>query len=103
MSTICSLSFTIMADFPPAKRRKTLTDTIISTAFSAALIGTAVGMTAYRMYCQFQMQYCNHVSDRVVLLFRWRDRGKPTNEDGPEPMEPPPPYEREEWMDDMVS
>ncbi|KAF8524181.1 hypothetical protein JB92DRAFT_2881396 [Gautieria morchelliformis] len=68
------------AGLPPAKRRKTLTDTIISTAFSAALIGTAVGMTAYRM---------------------WRDRGKPTAEDDSIPMEPPPPYEREEWVNDV--
>lgn len=39
-----------MPDCPPAKRRKTLADSIISTAFSAALISTAVGIGAYRMY-----------------------------------------------------
>ena len=48
-----SLLTTTMSDLPAAKRRKTLTGTIISTAFSAALIGTAVGMTAYRMYDPF--------------------------------------------------
>ncbi|KAF8579903.1 hypothetical protein K439DRAFT_1663007 [Ramaria rubella] len=68
------------AELPPAKRRKTFTDSIISTAFSAALIGTAVGMTAYRM---------------------WRDRGRPKEEPDSELIEPPPPYQREEWVDDM--
>ncbi|KAL0572072.1 hypothetical protein V5O48_009890 [Marasmius crinis-equi] len=57
---------------PPAKRRRGLAGSIVSTALSAALIGTAVGLTVYRL---------------------WRDRGK-----GPEPMaiaheqHPPPPY-----------
>ncbi|KAF8327149.1 uncharacterized protein EI90DRAFT_1818848 [Cantharellus anzutake] len=58
---------------PPNKRRR-LGETIISTALSAALIGTAVGLTAYRL---------------------WRDRGKVTEftpaEDIHRP--PPPPYE----------
>ncbi|KAG8679893.1 hypothetical protein FRC08_016672 [Ceratobasidium sp. 394] len=69
----------------PTKRRRIaeITDTLISTAFSAAVIGTAVGLTAYRL---------------------WRDRGK---EDSPpaqvsqaiEKLPPPPPYtERPETM-----
>ncbi|KAJ8095055.1 hypothetical protein PM082_010273 [Marasmius tenuissimus] len=57
---------------PPAKRRRGLAGSIVSTAVSAALIGTAVGLTVYRL---------------------WRDRGKES-----EPMAiaheqaPPPPY-----------
>jgi hypothetical protein len=64
---LCSMCSFVMADLPPAKRRKTLADSIISTAFSAALIGTAVGMTAYRMYYQFWAYYCIYMSDDVVL------------------------------------
>ncbi|CAE6434091.1 unnamed protein product [Rhizoctonia solani] len=60
---------------PKRRRIAELADSVISTAFSAAVIGTAVGLTAYRL---------------------WRDRGK----DGlpnPEPstiegLPPPPPY-----------
>lgn len=39
----------INLDLPPAKRRKTLAGSIVSTAVSAALIGTAVGLTVYRL------------------------------------------------------
>ncbi|KAF7336687.1 hypothetical protein MVEN_02103700 [Mycena venus] len=57
---------------PPAKRRRGLAGSIVSTAVSAALIGTAVGLTVYRL---------------------WRDRGK-----DPEPDQlPPPPYQKGEW------
>ncbi|KAK7033189.1 hypothetical protein R3P38DRAFT_3393117 [Favolaschia claudopus] len=57
---------------PPAKRRRGLAGSIVSTAVSAALIGTAVGLTVYRL---------------------WRDRGK-----DPEPEAlPPPPYQKGEW------
>lgn len=35
---------------PPAKRRRGLAGSIVSTALSAALIGTAVGLTVYRLY-----------------------------------------------------
>ncbi|CCM02602.1 uncharacterized protein FIBRA_04705 [Fibroporia radiculosa] len=58
-------------DLPPPKRRRTLAGSIVSTALSAALIGTAVGLTVYRL---------------------WRDRSKQ-----PEPL-PPPPYEQGEWV-----
>lgn len=34
---------------PPAKRRRGLAGSIVSTAVSAALIGTAVGLTVYRL------------------------------------------------------
>lgn len=36
-------------ELPPAKRRRTLAGSIVSTALSAALIGTAVGLTVYRL------------------------------------------------------
>jgi hypothetical protein len=36
-------------DLPPAKRRKGIAGSVISTAFSAALIGAAVGLTVYRL------------------------------------------------------
>ncbi|KAE9405234.1 hypothetical protein BT96DRAFT_934967 [Gymnopus androsaceus JB14] len=61
---------------PPTKRRRGLAGSIVSTAVSAALIGTAVGLTVYRL---------------------WRDRGKDcvqpviTVEDASTPP-PPPPY-----------
>jgi hypothetical protein len=57
-------------DLPPAKRRRTLAGTIFSGAVNAALIGTAVGLTAYRL---------------------WRDRGKV-------PELEPPPYEQGDWV-----
>ncbi|OBZ73517.1 hypothetical protein A0H81_05946 [Grifola frondosa] len=61
----------MVADLPPPKRRRTLAGSIVSTALSAALIGTAVGLTVYRL---------------------WRDRGKQ-----PDAL-PPPPYEQGEWV-----
>ncbi|KAI0692490.1 hypothetical protein BC835DRAFT_1277588 [Cytidiella melzeri] len=61
----------VVADLPPPKRRKTLAGSIVSTALSAALIGTAVGLTVYRI---------------------WRGRDKQ-----PEAL-PPPPYEQGEWV-----
>ncbi|KIL65655.1 hypothetical protein M378DRAFT_76623 [Amanita muscaria Koide BX008] len=72
---------------PPAKRRRGLAGSIVSTAISAALIGTAVGLTVYRL---------------------WRDRGNsasPTttnpksNLDPSTPersLPPPPPYQESE-------
>ncbi|KAF7430798.1 hypothetical protein PC9H_006509 [Pleurotus ostreatus] len=59
-----------VAELPPAKRRRGLAGTIVSTALSAALIGTAVGLTVYRL---------------------WRDRGKEAAE------LPPPPYQQGGW------
>jgi hypothetical protein len=43
------VSFHVCIDLPPAKRRRTLAGTIFSGAVNAALIGTAVGLTAYRL------------------------------------------------------
>lgn len=43
-------SFHVCIDLPPAKRRRTLAGTIVSGAVNAALIGTAVGLTVYRLY-----------------------------------------------------
>ncbi|EPQ56671.1 hypothetical protein GLOTRDRAFT_115833 [Gloeophyllum trabeum ATCC 11539] len=62
----------MVAELPPAKRRRTLAGSIVSTALSAALIGTAVGLTVYRL---------------------WRDRGKE-----PEQLPPPPPYQERDWV-----
>ena len=50
--TLCILSAAHLlptTDLPPAKRRRTLAGSIVSTAVSAALIGTAVGLTVYRL------------------------------------------------------
>jgi len=60
----------MIADFPPAKRRRTLAGTIVSGAVNVALIGTAVGLTVYRL---------------------WRDRGKVLELE-------PPPYEQGDWV-----
>jgi len=49
MILIFSISFHVHVDLPPAKRRRTLAGSIVSTAVSAALIGTAVGLTVYRL------------------------------------------------------
>lgn len=44
-----TLTFDVSIDLPAPKRRKTLAGSIVSTALSAALIGTAVGLTVYRL------------------------------------------------------
>jgi len=64
------VSFHVCIDLPPAKRRRTLAGTIVSGAVNAALIGTAVGLTVYRL---------------------WKDRGKV-------PELGPPPYEQGDWV-----
>ncbi|KAI6008579.1 hypothetical protein EDC04DRAFT_2581980 [Pisolithus marmoratus] len=73
----------MIADLPPAKRRRTLAGSIVSTALSAALIGTAVGLTVYRL-----------------LLDSWRDRGKDTNGTITDVTDdqPPPPYHPGNWV-----
>ncbi|KIP03430.1 hypothetical protein PHLGIDRAFT_37433 [Phlebiopsis gigantea 11061_1 CR5-6] len=63
------LTLHVTIDLPPPKRRKTLGGSIVSTALSAALIGTAVGLTVYRL---------------------WKGKGKES--------EAPPPYEQGEWV-----
>ena len=49
LSMPSQLNFYVSIDLPPPKRRRTLAGSIISTALSAALIGTAVGLTVYRL------------------------------------------------------
>jgi hypothetical protein len=43
------LTMSLLLDLRPAKRRKTVTESIVATAYSAALISTAVGFTVYRL------------------------------------------------------
>lgn len=64
------LTLHVTIDLPPPKRRKTLAGSIVSTALSAALIGTAVGLTVYRL---------------------WKGKGRQTEV-------PPPPYEEGGWI-----
>lgn len=47
------LTVHVTVDLPPPKRRRTLAGSIVSTAMSAALIGTAVGLTVYRLCVVF--------------------------------------------------
>ncbi|KAJ6609252.1 hypothetical protein B0H10DRAFT_2065210 [Mycena sp. CBHHK59/15] len=61
---------------PPSKRRRGLAGSIVSTAVSAALIGTAVGLTVYRL---------------------WRDRGKEGEPVHESEHLAPPPYQQGEW------
>ncbi|KAF8799272.1 hypothetical protein BYT27DRAFT_7228055 [Phlegmacium glaucopus] len=65
-------------EMPPLKRRRGLAGSIISTAVSAALIGSAVGLTVYRL---------------------WRDRGREASSepDTQQRTPPPPPYQQGEW------
>jgi uncharacterized membrane protein len=44
------ITFYFCVELPPAKRRRTFASTIVSGALNAALIGTAVGITIYRLY-----------------------------------------------------
>ncbi|KAH7105926.1 hypothetical protein BKA62DRAFT_688389 [Auriculariales sp. MPI-PUGE-AT-0066] len=63
---------------PPMKRGRTIADSVISTALSAALIGAAVGIAAYRV---------------------WQGRGNPSTAQLPPPqpsLPPPPPAAKEE-------
>ncbi|KIJ20568.1 hypothetical protein PAXINDRAFT_160140 [Paxillus involutus ATCC 200175] len=76
MSFNFNLLIVIYVELPPAKRRRTLAGSIVSTALSAALIGTAVGLTVYRL---------------------WRDRGKES-----ERLPPPPPYQRGDWTPNLT-
>jgi hypothetical protein len=58
----------ICVELPPAKRRRTsLAGSIVSTAVSAALIGTAVGLTVYRLYDISIFKYTHlTLSDQVA-------------------------------------
>ena len=49
LRSVIDALFSAELELPPAKRRKGLAGSIVSTALSAALIGTAVGLTMYRL------------------------------------------------------
>lgn len=85
--------FHLCLELPPAKRRRTLAGTIVSGAVNAALIGTAVGLTVYRLYVFFMRIEFDQRSDNI---FRWRDRGRA-------PELEPPPYEQGDWVPSEVS
>ncbi|KAJ7588074.1 hypothetical protein C8J56DRAFT_940841 [Mycena floridula] len=65
-----AMSAEMAAEMPPAKRRRGLAGSIVSTALSAALIGAAVGLTVYRS---------------------WRARGREAEQVAP------PPYDQGGW------
>ena len=83
------LTIHITIELPAPKRRRTLTGSIVSTALSAALIGTAVGLTVYRLW----VSQLSALAERFSHLCRWRGRSKQ-----PEALPPPPPYEQGEWV-----
>ncbi|KDQ19118.1 hypothetical protein BOTBODRAFT_639382 [Botryobasidium botryosum FD-172 SS1] len=64
-----------MTDYPPQKKRR-ITESIFSTALNAAIFGTAVGLTAYRLW-----------------------KGKSAEAPEELPTEQPPPYEEVERKD----
>lgn len=61
----------IDVELPPAKRRRTLAGSIVSTALSAALIGTAVGLTVYRLLVDSTVLHSRY----SFWTCSWRDRG----------------------------
>jgi hypothetical protein len=80
---------------PPSKRRRGLAGSIVSTAVSAALIGTAVGLTVYRLCVNILSLLNRPIAESAP---RWRDRGKDAEvEQQPPPQHPPPPYQQGEW------
>jgi len=90
----CNLLIIVHVELPPAKRRRTLAGSIVSTALSAALIGTAVGLTVYRLCVLNSIQ---SLSLFAQLCLSWRDRGKL-----PDQLPPPPPYQRGDWAPEPV-
>lgn len=44
-----AIAYQVYAEQHPPKRRRTLAGSILDTAVSAALVGTAVGLTVYRL------------------------------------------------------
>lgn len=56
-------------DLPPSKRRKGITGSVISTAFGAALIGAAVGLTVYRLCVAF-------IDSELVSHLIWNPGGE---------------------------
>ena len=49
MPSISHFLICIHVELPPTKRRRTLAGSIVSSALNACLIGTAVGLTVYRL------------------------------------------------------
>ena len=56
------ISCYICIELPPAKRQRTLASAIVSGALNAALIGTAVGLTVYRLYVPSFLHGCVDLS-----------------------------------------
>ncbi|KAI9573935.1 hypothetical protein HD554DRAFT_572626 [Boletus coccyginus] len=69
----CNLLIIIHVELPPAKWRRTLAGSIVSTALSAAQIGTAFGLTVYRL-CILNLIRSPSLFAQPCLS--WRDRGK---------------------------
>lgn len=80
---------------PSAKRRRGLAGSIVSTALSTALIGTAVGLTVYCLYVPPSLP-----SFHPLLIAdcngSWRYRSRE-----PEQIAPPPPYDQGEWTPEV--
>ena len=65
------ISFHLCIELPPAKRRRTLAGSLVSGAVNAALIGTAVGLTVYRLY----VLSCALSSTKGLTLFKMEGSG----------------------------
>jgi hypothetical protein len=86
------VSLCVCIELPPTKRRRTLASTIVSGALNAALIGTAVGLTVYRLYV---LSFAWLRGFELIPNARWRDRGSV-------PELEPPPYEQGDWAPSEV-
>lgn len=92
-------------DLPPTKRRRGIAGSIVETAWSAALIGTAVGLTVYKLWRDRgkageedeTMQDDGHRRKRRAANFEFETDAM-SIESPPlsEPSSPPPPY-NQEW------
>ncbi|KAF6753135.1 hypothetical protein DFP72DRAFT_849497 [Ephemerocybe angulata] len=92
-------------DLPPTKRRRGIAGSIVETAWSAALIGTAVGLTVYKLWRDRGkageedeiMQEDGHRRKRRAANFEFETDAM-SIESPPlsEPSSPPPPY-NQEW------
>jgi hypothetical protein len=79
---------------PPAKHWRSLAGPIVSTALSAALIGTAGGLTVYCLYVRPSLPSFHPmlIADHNIS---WRDCGRE-----PEWIAPPP-YDQGEWTPEV--
>lgn len=81
-------------DMPPTKRRRTLTDSLLTSALNVALISTAFGMSAYRMCVKVD---CPGIPPaHLITAFRWRDGTEA--DDDTKISDEPPPYEEGDWV-----